>query len=1107
MSSIASVAQEPCGFDPYYDEFGPSFIDQVISDMINPSGSMYQAITSNETYTIPVVVHIIYINNEFHPSHISQQKVIDGINLLNDDMRQLGAGMGTGEDVNIEFCLAQRDPSGNPTNGIIYYDGTNICLPNGSFCYASDGFSSINEAYLKENKVWPQDDYLNIWVVHKIANGASGIARYPGQMEPLFGPIVLYNKMGISGDNRILTHEVGHSFGLRHTFEEDINGTACPPASNTSSDGDLCADTDPHIRSNQDCILSEANQCVTGSTLELLKRNYMNYSELACMNRFTADQRMRMRASLMGPLNGLMHSLGCATPCPDVETAMAPDVIPSIEQDETVLFESESVSNLGLSLTNTWHLNGQEVATTNQANIHFTQKGMNRVCLRSSNGTCANQTCIDVFVFRGVPCIPEQESCQNLLLNGSFDNNTPEQPPVGPNFHELCNWTGAISFPRSCAIDPQDTDFVMAQINFDAGNAITGSVTTNPIEFVENRLYSLSFDYQCTGIPDCGFLIALVPFWDYERGPITDPIPLLPNGSQIIHQTINIPTAGPRDPQGPCTPPNVAYGYLPYQAIEFEVEMAGEYFILVSALNTERPVGSVGNDNNNFIINNMVLSGCCELSPSIEVEPIDECTYRFVGSNLGDETSFIWSIEGGPQSISGEVIDYTFALQGEYEVCLTVICDDFSDDEQICTTVTIEPECNNCSDAVTINGQALSCPGSNTYQANVSLFVDPGFAPCRFNDVDVYGDHVNYSDHSYNQATSTLDLVLEFDNTPSGTYQVVLCGPKNETRCFIIAIESTTECENCQTLNITAEAVCIDPDPTDNIQVYEGSINIPIPPGATVVPCGGTASIAGFTTEPGSISGSTYFVPFKISTSDNQSLTGSGTICLEIDNVLNCFFFNVLTPNPCPLVTPNCAFAASYTLTCESENNRASTYIFDHILFVDNLFNQGFELCDVDGITTSYGDHTLLNSGVTRSGQGFYTKIVFEIDCEDVALQQPLELTFNFWHPNGEEFCIDFLINFDCSDCALNRGMFGSEAKEGLLVYPNPTYSFLQLEWYSSLDEASTIEIISLSGHSLFEISHVGSKASINIQNYPAGVYLVTISMGHKRLYKKVVKL
>lgn len=74
--------------------------------------------------TIPVVVHVVYKNST---ENISDAQILSQIDVINKDFRRLNADASNtppyfasvAADCEIEFCLAQRDPNGNPTNGIV----------------------------------------------------------------------------------------------------------------------------------------------------------------------------------------------------------------------------------------------------------------------------------------------------------------------------------------------------------------------------------------------------------------------------------------------------------------------------------------------------------------------------------------------------------------------------------------------------------------------------------------------------------------------------------------------------------------------------------------------------------------------------------------------------------------------------------------------------------------------------------------------------------------------------------------------------------------------------------------------------------------------------
>jgi len=120
------------------------------------------AIAQNELYTVPLVVHIIYTDSV--GTNISDNQVFSAIDALNDDFRKKSGtqGYGAGIDTEIEFCLAERDPNGNPTNGITRYYCAGSCAED----YDSLGFDpAINELDVKLLDIWPKEQYYEDEVI------------------------------------------------------------------------------------------------------------------------------------------------------------------------------------------------------------------------------------------------------------------------------------------------------------------------------------------------------------------------------------------------------------------------------------------------------------------------------------------------------------------------------------------------------------------------------------------------------------------------------------------------------------------------------------------------------------------------------------------------------------------------------------------------------------------------------------------------------------------------------------------------------------------------------------------------------------------------------
>lgn len=180
--------------------------------------------TAATAYVIPVVVHILH---NFGDENISDLQVLDAIKVMNEDFSKTNPDAsfvipeftGVAADMQIEFRLAQKDPSGNCTNGI---DRIPTILT-----YNADDDSKLNG--------WPRNKYLNIWVVKKIAGGAAGNAYLPniGLPASIDGIMILhdyFSSIGTSNINRshAISHEVGHFLNLQHVWgSSNTPGVAC----------------------------------------------------------------------------------------------------------------------------------------------------------------------------------------------------------------------------------------------------------------------------------------------------------------------------------------------------------------------------------------------------------------------------------------------------------------------------------------------------------------------------------------------------------------------------------------------------------------------------------------------------------------------------------------------------------------------------------------------------------------------------------------------------------------------------------------------------------------------------------------------------------------
>jgi hypothetical protein len=266
-----------------------------------------------QVVTIPVVVHVIWHD----PSeNISDAQIFSQLDVMNEDFRKLNADTGVvrplfapiAGDAQIEFCLAQRDPQGNPSTGITR---TYSIVPDWG-CDDSMKYSVNGGA-----DGWPGADYLNIWVCK--LNCANGYAYYPGTPDPIDGVVVHYYVFGRTGNvapgyhGRTGDHEVGHYFGLYHTF--DYTGLCeGSDTSNCATEGDYVCDTPADINPDFGCPLFVNDCSDTPVDNPDQTENYMDYGDDDCRAMFSLGQIDRMRGYIFTDRISLLTSLGCVPP-------------------------------------------------------------------------------------------------------------------------------------------------------------------------------------------------------------------------------------------------------------------------------------------------------------------------------------------------------------------------------------------------------------------------------------------------------------------------------------------------------------------------------------------------------------------------------------------------------------------------------------------------------------------------------------------------------------------------------------------------------------------------------------------------------------------------
>lgn len=255
------------------------------------------------TVYIPIVFHIVLPN----PNIVTDAQIQAQLDTLNKDFFGIN-----GDSINIpsyfkpvwgksniQFCLAQRTPDGDGTNGIdrVVSNKTDFIIDD-----------KVKHNYSGGADYWNSSKYFNIWVCMMGSNilGYGTFPNDPGTAPADEGVVIDYRCLpGGSftsyNNGKTLTHETGHYFNLYHIWGDDDG--ACTGT-------DYVNDTPNQADASSGCYSGvKTDACTSGNGI--MYQNYMDYTDDPCLVMFTSEQVDRMETALLLYRPSLLSSNGC----------------------------------------------------------------------------------------------------------------------------------------------------------------------------------------------------------------------------------------------------------------------------------------------------------------------------------------------------------------------------------------------------------------------------------------------------------------------------------------------------------------------------------------------------------------------------------------------------------------------------------------------------------------------------------------------------------------------------------------------------------------------------------------------------------------------------
>ena len=247
----------------------------------------------------------------------------------------------------------------------------------------------------------------------------------------------------------------------------------------------------------------------------------------------------------------------------------------------------------------------------------------------------------------------------------------------------------------------------------------------------------------------------------------------------------------------------------------------------------------------------------------------------------------------------------------------------------------------------------------------------------------------------------------------------------------------------------------------------------------------------------------------SLTLTSNGSLQNGNISTLQLSDNQGSNFKNLATNvdnNTLKATIPATELGAGYKVRVITSNPVAQSAVSATSLTIKPLATAKFVDKEITLQQYLTAEVKLLLTGETPQKIKFADGQNFDINDLNQTIKLTPNQTTEYKISSVNNICGEGIVSADALKITVTAVLGNEPTYDGVEVFPNPTEQSITVTLENVIKGNTNLELIDIQGRALLQREITEEKTNINLQNFPAGTYLLRVLQGDRVLVRKVIK-